>query len=124
MKFEPCNLAAIEKGQSFHTICFTPVAASTEDRPAAITQCRELKELPHLDGSYSGLHCDTGTQSRVPVPSVLMNVIEPFTLTLLLPIKLIFPPEENVETPPSGKKVTISPGPNVLCIVLIGVVDA
>jgi hypothetical protein len=58
-----------------------------------------------------GLHCDTGFQN-CPPRSVLTNVIVPFTVTELAPIRSMLPPVLKVTGPPREKKVTISPGPN------------
>jgi hypothetical protein len=52
-----------------------------------------------------------------------MKVIVPLKVTEGAPIRSMFPPVANVTGPPSEKKMTISPGPNPLTIVVIGVVD-
>ena len=71
-----------------------------------------------------GLHCEIGVHCKLPVRSFRTKVIEPSTVTVGEPIKLIFPPAANVAGPVNVKKVTISPGPNELWIVVIGVADA
>jgi hypothetical protein len=62
------------------------------------------------------LHCATGVHAaRGPVRSFLTKVMDPVTVTLLAPPRLMFPPELNTALPPgSTKNVTISPGPSEL----------
>src|SRR5690242_12225853 len=58
------------------------------------------------------LHCATGVHACVgPLRSFLTNVIDPFTVTLGAPPRLILPPELKVTLPVTVKNVTISPGP-------------
>ncbi len=70
----------------------------------------------------AGVHCDTGVQ-RSPNKSFRMNVMDPFRVRVAWPIKLTFPPAPNVTGPLKVNKVTISPGPRLLRMVVIGVGD-
>src|SRR5579863_2345107 len=65
----------------------------------------------HCVVAGGGDHCETGTHCSPPSRSFLTNVMDPFTVIEVAPIKSIFPPAANVTGPAKVNRVTVSPGP-------------
>jgi hypothetical protein len=74
-------------------------------------------------GSTGALHRETGTQNGAVPRSLTTKVIEPLTVSVFDPIKLMFPPAPNVTGPLMERKVAISPAPRPDWMVVIGVVE-
>ena len=75
------------------------------------------------ESAEAAFHWETGIHDGEAPRSLTINVIEPLTVTILGPIRLIFPPVEKVTGPLRVKKVAVSPVPRLDCIVEMTAVE-